>query len=141
MSFLVEPILTGIAGAFIGNLFKPKQSTATPYQMPPNIVIDNTSPGVEPIAPPNAPLDPSVTAALQRARASRGGGGQASGNSDIVLSSPQSRREDEGAVRRATLLGGPAYCHGLQDLHRLPGSQQGTGGAARALDGLLPATG
>lgn len=55
----------------------------------------------DPIAPPNAPLTPSMTAAPIRARMNMQGGG----NDDIVLSSRASRREDPTVVQRTTLLG------------------------------------
>ncbi len=55
-----------------------------------------------PTAPPNAPLTPSNTAALQRARANA----PTSGGAETVLTSSKKRQENMGdTIQRTTLLG------------------------------------
>lgn len=88
-SFLLSLAAGGLAG-FLGNK---KQEAPI---IPPTIVLPS------PVAAPNAPLNPSMTAAPIRSRLENPG----RGNSDIVLSSIRSRRDDPSSINRTTLLGG-----------------------------------
>lgn len=99
--FLIPALIAG-AGAAAGGaasmLIKPK----TPAM--PSITMPDIP---DPIAPPNAPLSPSQTSALQKARARMVGG---TGNKDIVLAGRGSREsaakdDPSGLVSRTTLLG------------------------------------
>lgn len=96
---LLIPAAIGVGSAVAGTvgsmLMKPKMPAF------PTVTLPDLP---DPVAPPNAPLTPSQTAALQRARARQSG---AIGNKDIVLSSQRMRREDDASdlVSRTTLVG------------------------------------
>lgn len=98
---VIPALIAGAASAAVGTatsmLIKPK----TPAM--PSITMPDIP---DPIAPPNAPLNPSQTAALQKARSRMIGG---IGNKDIVLNNRGSRsatKEDpSNLVTRTTLLG------------------------------------
>ena len=89
-------LLTGLAAGGLFLLLAPKPKMPE-FQAPANITMT-------PAEPPRAPLSPSQTASLQRARQSMAG--MAGGNSDFVLTSTKKRSEDvQGGVTRTTLLG------------------------------------
>ena len=95
--FLIPALVGGATAAASSMLLKPK-TPALPSITMPDIP--------DPVAPPNAPLNPSQTAALQKARARMVGG---IGNKDIVLSGRGNRslrqNDPENLVTRTTLLG------------------------------------
>lgn len=93
MAFGMEQLLPLALGASLGGMFNKRQE-ASPIVMP-SVTLPN------PVEPPRAPLNPSMTAAPIRAKLNQ----NATGNSDIVLSSASSRRDDPAAISRTTLLG------------------------------------
>ena len=95
---LIPALIAGTAsaaGAAASMLIKPK-TPAMPAITMPDIP--------DPVSPPNAPLNPSQTAALQKARARSTGG---TANKDIMLSSRGTRTQEDpkNLVTRTTLLG------------------------------------
>lgn len=98
--FLLPALIGGAVSSAVGvgasMLLKPK----TPAM--PSITMPDIP---DPIPPPNAPLSPSDTAALQKARARPMG---PSGNKDIILTSRTFRNDNanqDANVSRTTLLG------------------------------------
>lgn len=99
---LALPLIAGAAGTAVGGVASMLMKPKTPAM--PSITMPEIP---DPIAPPNAPLSPSQTAALQKARARTMGG---TGNKDIVLTSASQRSsaskdDPTGLVSRTTLLG------------------------------------
>lgn len=89
-------LLTGFAAGGLMSMLTPKPQMPE-FQAPANITMT-------PNEPPRAPLSPSQTASLQRARQSMAG--MAGGNNDFVLTSTKRRSEDvQGGVARTMLLG------------------------------------
>jgi len=97
MSFLLPFLGGAIAGAAFGSFVGGRGGSVPP---PVNYKIDIP----DPIPPPNQPLDPSNTAALQKARIKARSGSSSTNNKDIVLTTP-SIRQKEPEVVRTTLLG------------------------------------
>lgn len=94
---LISSAVGTVGGVAASMLMKPK-TPAMPSVTMPDIP--------DPVSPPNAPLNPSQTAALQKARSRMVGG---TGNKDIVLSGRSTRTgtqdDPSNLVTRTTLLG------------------------------------
>lgn len=92
----LENLATLAAGAGLAAAASSAMKSELPSMTP------TSTPAPTPTPAPRAPLTPSATAALQRARAGTSGAG---GNADIVLTSARQREAEPAAVMRKTLLG------------------------------------